>query len=343
MAFIYRADRQIARTVLEKLIADGGVAADAQFKDRYCQELRREVLTRDLDFLHMAGIRPIITTTPSVENATSPDRGSIESALLRLKRKGFVAEDAYFNAEEPLKLATEVRYRDFHFLYYLGQYAELEISEAVLALLKVIGVIEPSSNYSSENFEKLRQEVRSCFEIPDTAFSPVMERLLYLLASVKRPRRILGIGIFCGNTLVWTAGASCNGGKVYQADKIYGIDIDVQAIAVARQNFSRLSECAHVELVAEDGRMTVGRLEGPFDYIYLDADSHENGKGIYLQMLQALYPKLNKGCWVLAHDTTLPGFRGQLEAYLAFVRDRDKFSESISFDVDLFGLELTIK
>jgi predicted O-methyltransferase YrrM len=213
----------------------------------------------------------------------------------------------------------------------------------VLALLKQIGVINTGAGYSSEAFEMLRQEVRAHFEIPDTAFSPVMERLLYLLASVKRPKRILGIGIFCGNTLVWTAGASCNGGKVYQADKVYGIDIDPEAIAVARRNFSRLAGSDQVELVAEDGRVTADRLAGPFDCLYLDADSQENGKGIYLELLQALYPKLSAGCWVLAHDTTLPSFHPQVEGYLSFVRDRDKFSESISFDVDLFGLELSIK
>jgi predicted O-methyltransferase YrrM len=343
MALVYRADRQIATIVLAKLKADGGIAPDAQFNDGSCQKLRREVLPRDLDFLHMAGIRPIVTTAPSVENAAPLDPAVIENALQLLKRNGFVAADAYFNAEVPHKLTTEVGYRYFHFLYYLGQYAEVEISTATLALLKQIGVIDAGATYSLEAFEKLRQEVRAHFEIPDTAFSPVMERLLYLLASVKRPKRILGIGVFCGYTLVWTAGASCNGGKVYQADKVYGIDIDVEAIGVAKQNFSRLAESDHVELVAEDGRVTADRLAGPFDCLYLDADSHENGKGIYLELLQTLYPKLSKGGWVLAHDTTLPAFRRQLEGYLDFVRDRAKFSESISFDVDLFGLELSIK
>jgi predicted O-methyltransferase YrrM len=343
MALVYRADRQIATTVLAKLKADGGIAPDAWFNDGPCRELRREVLPRDLDFLHMAGIRSIVTTAPSVERAAPPDPAAIEKALGLLKRNGFVAADAHFNAEEPHKLAAEVGYRDFHFLYYLGQYAESEISTAVLALLKQIGVIDAGATYSLEAFEALRRQVRAHFEIPDTAMSPVMERLLYLLASVKRPKRILGIGIFCGYTLAWTAGASCNGGKVYQGAEVCGVDIDAEAIGVARRNFSRLADSDHVELVAEDGRVTAERLAGPFDCLYLDADSSENGKGIYLELLQTLYPKLSKGGWVLAHDTTLPAFQPRLEGYLSFVRDRHKFSESISFDVDLFGLELSIK
>jgi predicted O-methyltransferase YrrM len=343
MAFDYRADRQIITYVLEKLKTVGAIALDAQFDESSYQNLRREVFPRDLDFLHMARIRPITATTPSIESPLPLDPAVIENALNLLKRNGFVAADAYFNAEEPHKLATEVRYRDLYFLYYLGLYAELEISTAVLALLKRIGAIDVNSTYSLESFEKLRQEVTANFKIPDTAFSPTLERLLYMFASVKRPKSILGIGIFCGYTLVWTAGAACHEGNVYQADKIYGIDIDADAITLAKQNFKHLSDIDHLELVAEDGRITADRLSGPFDYLYLDADSPENGKGIYLELLQILYPKLSKGCWVLAHDTTLPAFRNKLERYLDFVRDQNNFSESISFDVDIFGLELSIK
>ena len=169
MALIYRADRQIATIVLAKLKADGGIAPDAQFNDGSYQELRQEVLPRDLDFLHMAGSRPIVTTVPSVENTAPPDQAVIENALQLLKRNGFVAADTYFNAEATHKLATEVGYRDFHFLYYLGQYAEQEISTSVLALLKQNKLIEAGATYSLEAFEKLRKEVRAHFEIPDTA------------------------------------------------------------------------------------------------------------------------------------------------------------------------------
>jgi hypothetical protein len=46
---------------------------------------------------------------------------------------------------------------------------------------------------------------------------------------------------------------------------------------------------------------------------------------------------------VLAHDTTVPPFASQLEGYLAFVRNSANFRDSISFDIDPFGLELSIK
>ncbi len=46
---------------------------------------------------------------------------------------------------------------------------------------------------------------------------------------------------------------------------------------------------------------------------------------------------------MLAHDTTAPPFADELRAYLAYVRDGSSFRESISFDVDPYGLELSIK
>jgi len=60
-------------------------------------------------------------------------------------------------------------------------------------------------------------------------------------------------------------------------------------------------------------------------------------------LLQRLYPKLEVGGWVLAHDTCVPPFADQVEEYVSFVRDQNNFSQSISFDIDPFGLELSIK
>ena len=112
---------------------------------------------------------------------------------------------------------------------------------------------------------------------------------------------------------------------------------------MAIKNFNTLANTDHIELVTEDGLEAVQRLDGPFDMVFLDVDSRELGKGIYLDLLQGLYEKIPEGGWVLAHDTQVPPFAKQLEGYLSFVRDEANFSESIAFDIDPFGLELSIK
>lgn len=267
----------------------------------------------------------------------------VDQVLDALKGRGMVAQDARFRWDAPGNLRREVAYRDYDFLLFLGRTAEEETVRSILAWLDWQGLVPQDAGYDSETFETLRREVRPTFDIPGTSITPVMERLLYALSAVRRPRRVLGLGTYCGYALVWAAGASCGLGRVYQADQVIGIDIDAEVTRRARDNLSKLVHTAHVELLAEDGLQAVERLEGPFDYVYLDAESRDQGKGIYLHLLERLYDKVEEGGWVLAHDTTVPPFAGQFEAYLAFVRDRDNFRESISFDVDPFGLELSIK
>jgi predicted O-methyltransferase YrrM len=268
---------------------------------------------------------------------------AIEMALERLKEDGLVSREAYFNYAAPENLRSEVAYRDFDFLSRLGRVAEAETVGSILAWLKQEGILPAGATYDERAFDGLRREVRKTFTIPGTSITPVMERLLYMLSAVRRPRRVIGLGTYYGYALVWAAGSSCGPGRAYEAEKVYGIDIDAEATERAEENLRRLAHTDHIELLAEDGLKAVERLEGPFDYVYLDAESEKLKKAVYLELLTRLYDKVEPGGWVLAHDTAVPPFAGQLAGYLVFVRDKENFGESVAFDVDPFGLELSIK
>jgi predicted O-methyltransferase YrrM len=343
MAPVFRADRPTIAKIMNRLVAEGGIDPDAQFDYEHPTRLRRTVGYRDLDFQHMAAYRPVGAPAPAEEGEWVPSPDVARQALERLVRNGFVAQDARLLTASPQRLAHEVLYRDLHFLYYLGLYAEESIAAGALQLLKSQGLVDPAASYAPAAFSALRQRVKSCFVVPETAISPVMERLLYLLAAVKRPQRLLALGIYCGNALVWCVGPACDPGRSYRAESAIGVDIDPSAIAQARSNFSGLAGADHVQLLAEDARVTVERLKGPFDTVYLDVLSPESGKAMYLELLEALYPKLSPGAWVLAHDTTLGCYGEQLAGYLQVVRDPARFRHSISFDIDALGLELSIR
>jgi len=271
------------------------------------------------------------------------DNNAIDMALEKMKNDGLVSIEATFNFDSPDGLRSEVAYRDFDFLTRLCRVADEQTTRSVLVWLKQEGIIPEGVTFDEGAFESFQSTVKKKFTIPGTSISPVMERLLYLLSEVKQPRRAIGLGTYCGYALVWAVGASCRMGKAYTADKVYAIDIDADVTEQARQNFKNLEHTDHIEFITEDGFKVVDYLDGPFDYIYLDVDSPELGKGIYLDLLKQLYGKLEMGGWVLAHDTCVPPFADQLEAYLAFVRDGENFRHSISFDIDPFGLELSIK
>jgi predicted O-methyltransferase YrrM len=278
-----------------------------------------------------------MTLTYRCENQT------IETALENLKEAGLVSQDAYFNFDAPRNLRREVAYRDFDFLSRLSRLSDVETVRSILAWLQQEGIVPQDATYDEEAFDQLRREVRENFTIPGTSMTPVMERLLYMLSSIKRPRSVIGLGTYCGNALVWSVGSSCGPARAYQAEKVYGIDLDVEATQRAQENFAKLAHTDHIELLTEDGLEAVERLEGPFDYVFLDVESKELGKSIYLELLKRLYEKVEPEGWVLAHDTVVPPFAGQIEEYLAFVRDRENFRVSVSFDIDPFGLELSIK
>ena len=95
--------------------------------------------------------------------------------------------------------------------------------DTILARLKSDGVVADQADYARDCFEALRREVKATFEVPGTTISPMMERLLYMLACVRRPRRIVALGVFCGNTLVWNVGPTCGSGKVFRAECCLGL------------------------------------------------------------------------------------------------------------------------
>jgi len=210
------------------------------------------------------------------------------------------------------------------------------------------GVLPEGRDYDPSKFEALREAVRKNFRIPWTSITPPMERLLYAIAAIKRPRTIVGIGIYCGNTLVWNVGPACGSGRVYRADRLVGVDIDREAIELARENFRRIG-AEEVELLAEDGHEFLERIDHPIELLYLDAYGPLPGtngpstKLIYLTLLQRAYDKIPKGGLVIAHDTLPAWFVRSARKYLEFVRDKAHFQVSLSIEPDREGLEVSMK
>ena len=117
----------------------------------------------------------------------------IEMALQKLKDTGLVSKDAYFNYDAPQQLRREVTYRDYLFLSRLSRTAEVETVRSILAWLKREGIVPAGATYDESALDELRLEVKEKFTIPGTSITPVMERLLYMLSSVRMPRRVIGL------------------------------------------------------------------------------------------------------------------------------------------------------
>jgi len=274
-----------------------------------------------------------------------PPKKAIELTIEKLKADGRVHPEAKFNHDAPDDLRKEVTYRDGDFSYRLGRTAmEEEIVDLALGYLISLKLVESTANYDKKAFDSYRKEIKSKFVGRWTSLSPTMERLFYMLTSVKRPSRLIELGSFWGYTLAFFSGPCVGSNPLYQAEKIFGIDIDKDMTELAKDNFAKIKNVNSVEFIAEDAIVALDRLEGPFDFVYIEAKSEEvDDDGLYLKLLKQLYDRIPKGGWVMAHDNFDISFKKEMEIYLPFVHDKSNFTESIAFDIDNCGIELSIK
>lgn len=227
-----------------------------------------------------------------------------------------------------------------------------QLITALVARLADGGLLPAGSAFDAAAFHRLRARVREHFEVPQTSVTPLMARALFAIGDAWRPRRLLVVGSYCGNTLVWLAGRSL------LADDpgvlAVGSDLDPDACAVARRNFAALGAHAGVWITETDGHTLLAdpalpapvdpacTAEAAWDLVLLDADSATRRKAVYDSLLDAALPALRPGAVVLAHDTALPLFAADLAGYLARTRQPELFSSTAHLPLDACGLEISI-
>jgi predicted O-methyltransferase YrrM len=218
---------------------------------------------------------------------------------------------------------------------------EISVVNDCLNTLVEAGII-PAIEYDQFRFTEFRRTVAERFEIPWTAITPRMQRLLWALNAIRRPERMIAAGVFCGNTFISNAGAAVGPGAVYQAADLVGIEIKPEEAERAERNVRAIDETGVAHIVAADAVDFCRDYDGPIDLLYLDADGDKGrGKGIYLEILEASYDKLTDGALVLAHNSI--NSAEKLEHYLAYVRDSAHMRASVNCFVDGEGLEVSVK
>lgn len=228
---------------------------------------------------------------------------------------------------------------------------EVQVVGEALAALVEAGVLA-HGRYDHARMLAHRAAVRETFDIPWTAISPRMQRLLYAINAIAQPQVMVAVGIFCGNTFISNAGAAVGPGSSYQAARLVGLEIRPHEADRARRNLAALladgrtrparADAQVAEILAADGIPWLQAFDGQIDLLYLDADGPRGmGKSIYLDLLQAGLHALRPGSLVLAHNS-VNDVRNLVD-YLAYVRDPAHFSQSVNVIVDDQGLEVSIR
>jgi predicted O-methyltransferase YrrM len=219
---------------------------------------------------------------------------------------------------------------------------EQEIAEVAAALeaLRAAGML-PTTEYDHAKLLAFRAAVRALFEIPWTAISPRMQRLLYALNAIRQPQNMLAAGVFCGNTFISNAGAAVGPGACYTARNLIGVEIRPEEAARAERNVRRIDPTGVARVLAADAIEIVRDFPEQIDLLYLDPDGGDEHRSVYLEVLRAGYDKLSPGALVLAHNSLNGG--PQMVPYLEFVRDPAHFRESVNVIVDIEGLEVSVR
>jgi predicted O-methyltransferase YrrM len=217
---------------------------------------------------------------------------------------------------------------------------EIAVVDGALAALVNAGIL-PHARYDPARFLAHRAGVRKLFEIPWTAITPRMQRLMYAINAIAQPQVMVAVGIFCGNTFISNAGAAVGPGACYAAQQLVGIEINPKEAERAQRNVRRIDPTGVAQIVAEDGVPWLHDYAGTIDLLYLDADGTEGrGKSIYLDLLEEGLHALRPGSLVLAHNSV--NCAPDLSDYLAYVRDAARFGASMNMIVDDQGLEVTL-
>ncbi len=106
--------------------------------------------------------------------------------------------------------------------------------------------------------------------------------------------RALEIGTSTGHSAIWiTRGLAKTGGKLLT------IEIDPGRHRQAVRNFEEAGVRRFIDLRLADAHELVPRLEGPFDFVFIDAD-----KDWYTNYAKAVLPRLTPGGCLTAHNVS---------------------------------------
>lgn len=188
----------------------------------------------------------------------------------------------------------------------------VKLSHPLSAAFKTVLAAQEQRNRSEKNMGQVSRDAGA---------------LLYMLARAMGARRILELGTSAGYSTLWLAqAAQATRGRVTTIER------DTAKVNIARRNFNAAALANVIDLQVGDARRVLGKLSGPFDLIFFDADP-EN----HVEYLDTLRPSIRPGALLLSdnhltHPTALAD-------YTAYVRSAPDL-ESLLIPIGN-GLEMT--
>jgi caffeoyl-CoA O-methyltransferase len=174
--------------------------------------------------------------------------------------------------------------------------------------------------------EELAEETRATLSVPQMLTGPVEGRFLQFLVWSLGARRVLELGTYSGYSALSMAGGLPEDGRIDTCE------LEEKHAEVARRYIDRAGLADRITVHVGPAIETARRLEGPWDFVFIDAD-----KDGYVDYYEAVLPKLSAH-GLIAADNTLRGGR-VLEGDDAVVR----FNEHVKNDPTVISVLLTVR
>lgn len=155
---------------------------------------------------------------------------------------------------------------------------------------------EAHTTAPTDLLRRLADETRATLASPQMLTGAIEGRLLEFLVFATGARRVLELGTFSGYSAISMAAALPPGGRIDTCE------VDETHAAVARRYIDEAGYADRITIHMGPGLETIVRLEGEFDFVFIDADK-EN----YVNYYEAVLPRLSEGGLIAADNTLWSG------------------------------------
>ena len=162
-----------------------------------------------------------------------------------------------------------------------------------------------NSTPATDVLRRLGDETEATQDAPQMSVGALEGAFLRFVVAMKKPQRVLELGVFTGWSTIEMARGLPPGGT------IVACDVNEETTAVARRYAEESGVADRIDFRVGNAFETIASLDGPFDLVFIDA-----WKPDYVAYYETVLPKLADGGVIIA-DNTLSALNGN-EGIAAF-------------------------
>jgi predicted O-methyltransferase YrrM len=187
----------------------------------------------------------------------------------------------------------------------------------VLAVVIGLGVLAAVAQDSDKTSQAFREQFVKDFPRIGLNTAPGDAMMLRILVEASRAKRGIEVGAATGFGAV-------NMGIAFErtGGHLFTLEIDPKMAAATRENLQKVGLEKVVTCVEGDALETLPKLEGPFDFIFIDALKKD-----YLKYLKAVEAKLKPGAVIVADNVIRSA--NDMKDYLDYVQNNPAFDTVI--------------